>query len=118
MHPMKAFSDRPAGEMTLARIIRYAGVIGDFNPIHHDDAFARNAGLPSVIAHGPLTFTMALDVLVAEAGLDKLSGFSCRFKAPVFPGNKVSVSCTEDGEVVAKADGKEVLTGKATPRES
>ena len=80
---MKAFSDRQAGEMTLARIIRYAGVIGDFNPIHHDDAFAKNAGLPSVIAHGPLTFTMALDVLLAEGGKDSLSGFSCRFKAPV-----------------------------------
>ena len=115
---MKAFSDRQAGEMTLARIIRYAGVIGDFNPIHHDDAFAKNAGLPSVIAHGPLTFTMALDVLLAEGGKDSLSGFSCRFKAPVFPGNQVSVSCSEDGRVVAKADGNEVLTGTVTPRES
>lgn len=114
---MKSFSDKPAGEMTRARIIRYAGVIGDFNPIHYDDAFAQQAGLPSVIAHGPLTYTLALDALVAEVGLAALSGFSCRFKAPVFPGNTLTVSCAEDGAVTALADGNEVLTGTVTARE-
>ncbi len=37
--------------------IRYAGASGDFNPIHIDEAFARQVGLPGRILHG--LWTMA-----------------------------------------------------------
>ncbi len=114
---MKAFAEQKTGAVTRERIIRYAGVIGDFNPVHYDDEFARAAGLPSVIAHGPLTYTLALDALVAQAGPDALGGFSARFKAPVFPGNQLSVSCSGDGQVVATVEGNEVLSGAAIPKE-
>ena len=36
-------------------LVRYAGASGDFNPIHHDEGFARWAGNPTVFGHGMLT---------------------------------------------------------------
>ena len=36
-------------------LVKYAGASGDFNPIHHDEEFARAAGNPSVFGHGMLT---------------------------------------------------------------
>jgi acyl dehydratase len=42
---------------------RYAGASGDFNPIHIDDEFAKQVGLPRNILHG--LYSMAL---VARAG--------------------------------------------------
>jgi acyl dehydratase len=32
--------------------VRYAGASGDFNPIHIDEAFAKQVGLPGRILHG------------------------------------------------------------------
>ena len=37
--------------------VRYAGASGDFNPIHIDEQFARQVGLPGRILHG--LWTMA-----------------------------------------------------------
>ena len=37
--------------------VRYAGASGDFNPIHIDEDFARQVGLPGKILHG--LWTMA-----------------------------------------------------------
>jgi acyl dehydratase len=39
--------------------VRYAGASGDFNPIHVDDAFAREVGLPGRILHGLWTMAQA-----------------------------------------------------------
>lgn len=41
------------------RLVRYAGASGDFNPIHYNDRFAREVGLPGVIAHGMATMGLA-----------------------------------------------------------
>ncbi|MDQ1294892.1 MAG: hypothetical protein QG608_2777 [Actinomycetota bacterium] len=40
-------------------LVRYAGAGGDFNPIHWNERFAREVGLPDVIAHGMLTMATA-----------------------------------------------------------
>jgi acyl dehydratase len=49
--------------------VRYAGASGDFNPIHIDEDFARQVGLPGRILHG--LWTMAQ---VARAHTDALGG--------------------------------------------
>lgn len=37
------------------RLVKYAGASGDFNPLHYDEDFARQAGMPNgCIAHGML----------------------------------------------------------------
>ncbi|MBV9820518.1 MAG: hypothetical protein JOZ07_19485 [Solirubrobacterales bacterium] len=49
--------------------VRYAGASGDFNPIHIDEEFAREVGLPGRILHG--LWTMAQ---VARAHTDAAGG--------------------------------------------
>ncbi len=41
-----------AGPITRKHIVRYAGASGAFNPIHHDEEFARAAGMPGVFSIG------------------------------------------------------------------
>lgn len=49
--------------------VRYAGASGDFNPIHVDEEFAKQVGLPDKILHG--LWTMAQ---VARAQTDAAGG--------------------------------------------
>ncbi|NUS44298.1 MAG: (R)-hydratase [Mycobacteriaceae bacterium] len=55
----------PARSYRLARgdLVNYAGVSGDNNPIHWNDAAALAAGMSSVVAHGMLTMGMAAGYL-------------------------------------------------------
>jgi acyl dehydratase len=67
-----------------ARLVRYAGASGDFNPIHWNERFATEVGLPGVIAHGMLTMGLAGAVLTDWLGdPGRLVSYSCRFTRPV-----------------------------------
>jgi acyl dehydratase len=96
--------------VSRVQIARYAGAVGDFNPIHVDEEFARAAGMPSVIAHGPLTLTLAIDAIVAQLGADALRKFEARLRAPVFPGDVLTVVPSEGGVEIRTEDGKVVAT--------
>lgn len=112
---MKAFK-KAAPVMGKEQFVRFAGVVGDFNPIHYDQAFAATMKMPAVVAQGPLTMTVALDALVGEVGLDAIGGFSCRVTAPMFPDMELEIVGEEDGTVNVMKGDKAVLKGKATPR--
>ena len=114
--------------ITRAGLIRYAGASGDFNPIHWNERFAREVGLPDVVAHGMLTMALA-NRLVTEWAGDPGAIVQCgvRFTRPVVvpdddAGALVELSGTvsqqrDDGTVLiaitARAGGQTVL-GKAT----
>lgn len=111
--------------ITRADLVRYAGAALDFNPIHWNEAFAREVGLPDVIAHGMLTMGIAARV-VTDWDLGELVDYSARFTRPVVVPNDgrgalVELSAKvgaerEDGtfrvDITAKFDGRTVL-GKA-----
>jgi acyl dehydratase len=48
--------------------VRYAGASGDFNPIHIDEAFAQQVGLPGRILHGLWTMAQVARAQTAAAG--------------------------------------------------
>ena len=96
--------------LTRAQIARYAGAVDDFNPIHVDEEFAKTAGMPSVIAHGPLTVALALDLVIAQLGPGGLASANARLTAPVFPGDRLAVVPTDEGAQVEKQDGTVVAT--------
>jgi acyl dehydratase len=102
---------RHIGPLSLEQIVRFAGAVQDFNPIHYDEHFAQAAGLPGIVAQGPLTYLIALDALIAANGLSRISGFQARLKAPVMPGMSLSLSCDSDGKVSLKAEDREALVG-------
>lgn len=96
--------------VTRVQIARYAGAVGDFNPIHVDEEFAHVAGMPSVIAHGPLTLTLAIDALLSQLGAGTLRRFDARLRAPVLPGDVLTVVPTGDGIEIRTEAGKVVAT--------
>ena len=109
--------ERSLDALSLEQIVRFAGAVQDFNPIHYDAQFARAAGLPGVIAQGPLTYLVALDALIAANGLSRLSGFQARLKSPVCPGAPLSMACDAQGKVSLRVDGTEALSGTVLARE-
>lgn len=66
------------------RLVRYAGASGDFNPIHYNDRFAREVGLPGVIAHGMLTMGLAATAVAEWAGdPGAVVEYGVRFTRPI-----------------------------------
>ncbi|NCT89721.1 MaoC family dehydratase [Cellulomonas sp. APG4] len=71
-------------QVTRQDLVRYAGASGDLNPIHWNERFAREVGLPGVIAHGMLTMGLAVDVVTAWAGdPGAVVDYGVRFTRPV-----------------------------------
>ena len=112
--------------VTRADLVRYAGASGDFNPIHWSERFAREVGLPGVIAHGMLTMGMAARIVTEWAGdPGAVVQYGVRFSRPVpvpddDKGALVEVTAKvakvlEDGtvkvNVTAAVEGKGVLGG-------
>jgi len=61
--------------------VRYAGASGDFNPIHIDEEFARQVGLPGRILHGLWTMAqVARAHTEALGGPDRLARLSVQFR--------------------------------------
>jgi acyl dehydratase len=61
--------------------VRYAGASGDFNPIHIDEEFAKQVGLPGRILHGLWTMAqVARAHTEALGGPDKLARLSVEFR--------------------------------------
>jgi acyl dehydratase len=68
----------------------YADASGDHNPLHLDDAAARAAGFPGVIAHGMLTMGHLASSLVAWAGdPGAVVRMHVLFRAPVLAGETI-----------------------------
>ncbi|KLU65523.1 MULTISPECIES: MaoC/PaaZ C-terminal domain-containing protein [Desulfosporosinus] len=98
---MKSLSDHQVSERlpvrkwipTPMQIRQYAEASGDFNPIHLDDNYARQAGLGGVIAHGMLSMAQMAAMLtdwIGDEGI--ISKIDVRFEQMVRPGDTVLCS--------------------------
>lgn len=105
-----ALQEATVGPITRVQIARYAGAVGDFNPIHVDEEFAKGAGLPSVIAHGPLTLALALDAIARQVGPKALRRLDARLRSVVVPGDTLTVVPTDEGIEVRNGSGAVVAT--------
>jgi acyl dehydratase len=75
--------------------VRYAGASGDFNPIHIDEAFAKQVGLPGRILHGLWTMAQVARAQTdAAGGPDKLRSLSVQFRGMGVLGEEITVSGT------------------------
>lgn len=75
--------------------VRYAGASGDFNPIHTDQAFAKQVGLPSTILHGLYSMAQVARAVTTEAGgPEHLKSLSVQFRGMGFPEQEITVSGT------------------------
>ena len=80
------------GPLTRTDFVRYAGAGGDFNPIHHDEGFAAQAGYPSVFGHGLLTAGILSGFACDWLGRRNLRTYTVRYVAQVWPGDVLILS--------------------------
>lgn len=75
------------GPIKREDIVRYAGASGDFNPLHHDDAYARAAGFPTVFSMGMFQAGMLATFATDWLGASNVRRFTVRFQEQVWPGD-------------------------------
>lgn len=119
-----------AENLSRTQIVQYAGVSGDYNPLHTDEVYTTQAaGYPSVFAHGMLTMGLTGKMLTNYVGDGRLTKFGVRFTNQVWPGDTLKTTATvaglreEGGQHLVdltlstvNQDGKEVVSGSATAR--
>src|SRR3954453_19688740 len=70
--------ESPGRTVTEADIVNFAGLSGDFNPIHMDHEFARTTPFRQPIAHGMLVFSMATGLGVSVPMMRTLAVLSIK----------------------------------------
>ena len=111
----------------FADVYSFAGIIGDFNPVHVNDEYAKTTRFGKRIAHGMLSASFISTVFgMLLPGADAIyMGQTLKFLAPVFIGDTITAEA-EVTEVipekkrfiakttVTKQDGTVVVTGEGT----
>jgi acyl dehydratase len=109
---MKAGDAIPALRTTPDRYltVRYAGASGDFNPIHIDEDFAKQVGLPGRILHGLWTMAqVARAQTEAAGGPQSLQRLAVQFRGMGVPEAELEVT----GEVREVRDGVAIIDTRA-----
>jgi acyl dehydratase len=78
--------------VTESHLVQFAGLSGDFFPLHMDDEFARSLGFHGRVAHGLLGLIL-LDGLKNRAShrFHSIASLSWQwnFRKPVYPGDRI-----------------------------
>ncbi len=83
--------------VTQADVVNFAGVSGDFNPIHIDHQFAQSTPFGQPIAHGLLVLSISSGLGLTAPAMRTLAFLAIRewnFTEPVFFGDTVHVKTT------------------------
>ncbi len=94
-------TERGFGPQTRTDIVRYQGASGDFNPVHHDDEFAKAAGMSGAFSVGMLQAGYLGTYLVDLFGPGSVRRIAVRFARQVWPGDELTCR----GTVVARGTG-------------
>jgi acyl dehydratase len=87
--------------VTEADIVNFAGLSGDFNPIHVDHEYCKSSPFRRPIAHGLLVFSIGSGLGTTTPLVRTLAFLSVRhwqFRGPVFIGDTISIR----GKVIEK----------------
>jgi 3-hydroxybutyryl-CoA dehydratase len=104
--------------ITDTHLVMSAGLLGDFNPLHVDEEFARKSRFGGRILHGMMTSAIMGGPVgmhfhgTAVAYLEH----NARFLAPVRPGDTLAIAWTIDALIPKPRHGAGIveLTGSAT----
>lgn len=126
--PGDSLPERSFGPLTRTDFVRYQGASGDFNPIHHDEKFAQNAGFPTVFSVGMLQAGYLATYATDLFGPTNVRRFKVQFREQVWPddvltcrGNVTAIRDDDAGGkaldvdlVVTTQDGRTAIKGTAT----
>ncbi|MFC1851624.1 MaoC family dehydratase [candidate division CSSED10-310 bacterium] len=112
--------------ITETDVYLFAGISGDFNPMHVNEEFAKTTPFGTRIAHGALPQSLIAPVLGMKLpGLGTVAlEISCRFKAPTYFGDTITAKAIVSEMLAEKRwvrldceftnqDGKMVAIGSA-----
>ena len=115
----KSFDEISIGETASFRktisesdIYLFAGVSGDFNPLHVDEEYAKQTMFGSRIAHGALPAALLAPVLgmkLPGAGTLALES-TTKFRKPVYPGDTICCTVT----VTEKIERRKIICFKVS----
>lgn len=81
--------------ITEADVVAFAGLSGDFNPLHVDEEFAKNTIFGSRIAHGLLGLSVASGLInqlgIGEGTVIAFLGLTWNFKGVIRFGDTITV---------------------------
>jgi 3-hydroxybutyryl-CoA dehydratase len=82
--------------ITETDVYLFAGISGDFNPVHVNEEYARQTPFKTRIAHGALPQSLIANVLGTKLpGLGTVAvEIHCRYKTPTFFGDTVTATAT------------------------
>lgn len=84
----------PGRTITEADIGAFAGLTGDYNPVHTDEVFAAATDFRGRVAHGPMgigiAFGLASRLDLIDGTVIALLGVSWEFRAPVRAGDTIA----------------------------
>jgi acyl dehydratase len=95
-------------------VLTFAGLSGDFNPLHVDAEFAKTGPFGARIAHGPCTYAIASGLIT---GLGIFDGSAIaflelqwRFTAPVYIGDTITARMSVRDARLSKKGDRGVVT--------
>jgi len=101
---MRKYAELEVGEViesasvtvTEAHVVAFAGITGDFHPLHMNEPFAKKTQFGGRIAHGPLIFSMCTGLFVQADPLDSIAflGMDWKLLKPVMLGETIRVRST------------------------
>ena len=126
----QTFEDVLVKDLKRTQLVMYSGTSGDYNPLHSDDLYCREAaGYPGVFAHGMLTMGMTGRLVTDRFGPENVKKYGVRFTNQVWPGDDligkavVDAIRQENGETLVdmtitttNQKGDVVVSGYATAR--
>ncbi|HZJ27460.1 MAG TPA: MaoC family dehydratase [Acidimicrobiia bacterium] len=88
------------GPITRSDVVRYQGASGDFQPIHHDEPFAREAGYDAPLVVGMLPAGLLTTWATDWLGPANVRRSRVRWTERVWPGDTLTCSGTVEREHV------------------
>jgi acyl dehydratase len=115
-------TDRTGGRtITEADIVNFAGLSGDFNPIHMDESHASRTVFKQRIAHGLLVLSVASGLftqsemnLSIKPNVMALMDIKWRFLKPVFIGDTVHIEIEITEKKETSKDDRGIIVTKRT----
>ena len=84
--------------ITEADIVQFAGLTGDYNPMHTDAEYMKGSAFGQRIAHGMLTLSYAVGQAYQLGFMERtviaFRGLEMKFSLPVFIGDTIHVRLT------------------------